>query len=99
MRTKARSDQMLGVEVCDLGIDELSAADSAALLDVIDREGVVLLRDSSLTTESFLRCARSLGRPQVYPIDVYRHPEHPEIYVSSNLKINEKRFGVARTGD
>lgn len=94
-----RTDGGPGVEIAGLDIRQIGDADARFLKDLVYRDRVVVLRgDTAPAPADFIAFARRLGAPQVYPIDSYHHPEHPELYISSNISKNGKRYGVARTG-
>ena len=68
------------------------------------RHRLVILKDQRLSPREYVAFARRLGEPIVYLQEHYRHPDHPEIFVSSNEKATsrdgqENKIGVARAGD
>lgn len=65
---------------------------------LVYRHKLVVLRGMSLTTHEYVAFARNFGEPQIYFQNNYHHPEHPEIFVSSNQPYEGKKFGVAGTG-
>ncbi|ATB37756.1 dioxygenase [Cystobacter fuscus] len=66
--------------------------------NVLYRRRFILFRGQKLSTTEYIDFARKLGTPQVYLQDNYHHPEHPEIFISSNVSINSRKMGVSRTG-
>ncbi len=48
--------------------------------------------------DAYLAFARALGTPEPYFQAHYHHPEHPEVFVSSNVPLDGKKVGVAGTG-
>jgi taurine dioxygenase len=62
------------------------------------RHKLVVFRNQRLTNTEYIEFARGLGRPQVYFQKNYHHPNHPEIFVSSNVPENGKKVGVSGTG-
>jgi (R)-3-[(carboxymethyl)amino]fatty acid dioxygenase/decarboxylase len=99
LEAKLRADGGPGVELCGVDVRVFTATDAARLREIIYRERVVVLRDQTrLAPADYIAFSRLLGTPQIYPIDSYHHPDHPELYISSNLRFDGKRYGVARTG-
>lgn len=77
---------------------EVSKEVRQSILDLVYRRRLVVMRGMHLSTREFVQLATHFGRPQVYFQDHYHHPEFPEIFVSSNMPHNGKKFGVAGTG-
>jgi taurine dioxygenase len=74
----------------DAEVNELKAA--------MYQHKLVVLRDQTLDEAAYLAFAKRLGTPQVYLQANYHHPQHPEIFVSSNVLENGRKVGVAGTG-
>lgn len=68
------------------------------LKQLVYQHKLVVLRRLKFTCQEYVRFARNFGTPQVYFQPNYHHPEHPEIFVSSNVPHNGAKFGVAGTG-
>lgn len=83
------------LDVRDLHAD---SAEIFALREQIYRHRLVTLRNQQLTAAEYVAFCHKLGRPQVYFQDNYHHPEHPEIFVSSNVNQPGEKVGVAGTG-
>lgn len=83
-----------------IGFDVSSAedADFAALKRLVYTEGIVVLRGQRLTPAEFVELGRRLGRIEVYYEPMYHHPEHREIFVSSNIPADGSPVGVPQTG-
>ena len=88
----------LGVEVSGLDISEITAEQAKALLDVVHRSKLAVISTKDFDEAAYVRFARALGEPQVYLQSHYHHPNHPEIFVSSTVKHDGKKFGVRGTG-
>lgn len=88
----------IGAEVRDLDLRRPTAADVAAIRELVVRHKLVVFRDQQFTDDEYVAMARRFGRPQVYFQDHYHHPRHPEIFVSSNVPMDGKKVGVAGTG-
>lgn len=60
---------------------------------------LVVLKNQDLDEATYVAFAKKLGRPQIYFQPQYHHPQHPEIFVSSNVKeLQGKHMGVSGTG-
>ncbi|MDN5721499.1 TauD/TfdA family dioxygenase [Corynebacterium sp.] len=85
----------MGAEI--RGIDPASpgSVDMAELRRLVYTHKLVVLKDVHPTPEQFLALGRSLGTVVPYYEKMYRHPDHPEIFVSST---DPMAGGVPKTG-
>ncbi len=60
---------------------------------------LVVVRAVELTPAQQIDLARRLGRPVPFVMSKYRHPEYPELMISSNEVRDNKPIGVARVGN
>ncbi len=91
----------IGAEIIGLDVNELSdnAPELALIRQLIYKNKLVVLRGQELTAEGYVAFTRKLGRPQVYFQPQYHHPDHAEIFVSSNvIEADGKKLGVSGTG-
>jgi taurine dioxygenase len=91
----------IGAEIKGLDVNTLTAQapEIAKIRELIYKNKLVVLREQSLTAEQYVAFTRKLGRPQVYFQPQYHHPDHPEVFVSSNvIEANGKKLGVSGTG-
>ena len=98
--TEAKPGQM-GAEIRGLDITEIEAGSPVIkrIRDLLYTNKLVVLRGQDLTPEEYVDFTRKLGRPQVYFQPQYHHPDHAEIFVSSNVvEADGKRLGVSGTG-
>lgn len=77
---------------------ELPREAVARIKQLVYQHKLVVLQRLKFTCQEYVRFARNFGTPQVYFQPNYHHPEHPEIFVSSNQEYNGAKFGVAGTG-
>ena len=77
---------------------DLDSAQMKQLKQALYASRLVILKDQSLTEQQFCDFARAFGEPVPYLQTNYHHPDHPLIFVSSNVKSMGKQMGVARTG-
>jgi taurine dioxygenase len=88
----------IGARVTDVDVRALRSEEAAALKAAVYQHKLVVLEEQRPSAEEYIAFARQLGRVQVYFQDNYHHPDHPEIFVSSNVPENGKKVGVAGTG-
>ncbi|MFI9236401.1 TauD/TfdA dioxygenase family protein [Streptomyces sp. NPDC053079] len=69
------------------------------LVEQLHQRELVVVRGLELTPEQQIDLASRLGRPVPFVISKYRHPDYPEIMISSNEVKNDKPVGVARVGN
>ncbi len=84
-----------GLDVRDLAPD---APELEQIRQSIYRNKLMVIRGQDLTPEEYIAFTRKLGTPQIYFQENYHHPEHPEIFVSSNVNKEGEKVGVAGTG-
>jgi taurine dioxygenase len=89
----------MGVTVEQFDAAQATAEEIALLKELVYRERIVVLKDQDLTAAEFVTLGRLFGEPEVYYEPMYRHPEHEEIFVSSNVPTGDGRVGVPRTGE
>jgi (R)-3-[(carboxymethyl)amino]fatty acid dioxygenase/decarboxylase len=77
---------------------ELSEDVCRTIKDLVYRHRLVVIPGMALQAREYVSFARNFGTPQVYFQDHYHHPEHPEIFVSSNVPYKGEKFGVSGTG-
>ncbi len=82
------------------GIDAKLASNSEieTLKDLLYKNRLIVLKDQSLDEQEYCNLARRFGYPVPYLQENYHHPDFPLIFVSSNVKVDGKKIGVARTG-
>lgn len=82
------------------GFDHRTATEEnvATLKRAIYQDKIVLLKGQDLKPEQFLDLGRRLGRPETYYEPMYHHPDHEQIFVSSNVPEGGRQIGVPRTG-
>lgn len=94
----SRDSGRLGFVVEGLRVADLDASGAARLREFVYANKLVVLRGLEMSDEEYIALARALGEPQIYFQPNYRHPDHPEIFVSANVPIDGRKVGVAGTG-
>nr|WP_184574012.1 TauD/TfdA family dioxygenase [Streptomyces zagrosensis] len=83
-----------------LELDVLAAPDTelAALKKKVYEHKIVILKGQHLSPAEFVTFGQRLGEVETYYQPMYHHPEHKEIFVSSNVKQEGQQVGVPQTG-
>ncbi|MET8902560.1 TauD/TfdA family dioxygenase [Streptomyces sp. NPDC004538] len=89
---------ILGAIVEDFDHTTASDADVDRLKQAVYTKKIAVLKDQDLSPRQFLALGERLGRPETYYEPMYRHPEVPEVFVSSNVPENGRQIGVPKTG-
>ncbi|MFT4710798.1 MAG: taurine dioxygenase [Planctomycetota bacterium] len=88
----------IGVRIAGLSPETLTAEIAAGIRSLVYEHKLVYFQGMDLDDERYIELAARIGRPQVYFQENYHHPDHPEIFVSSNLPFRGEKIGVAGTG-
>jgi (R)-3-[(carboxymethyl)amino]fatty acid dioxygenase/decarboxylase len=82
------------------GVDAKAATPAVIkeLKDLLYRNRLIVIKDQILSEQEYCDFAHQLGLPVPYLQSNYHHPDHPLIFVSSNVQKDGKQIGVARTG-
>ncbi|NEO53124.1 MAG: TauD/TfdA family dioxygenase [Okeania sp. SIO3B5] len=98
MKVHKPQRESIGAEVLDLDVKLTSSAEAIAIKELVYDHKLVIFRNQSLNEKQYLEFSQKIGTPQIYPQDNYHHPDHPEIFVSSNILKDGKKFGMPGTG-
>ena len=90
--------EQIGIQILDLDVALVTPREIEEIKQLVYDYKLVIFREQKINDNQYLEFAQKIGTPQVYPQDNYHHPEHPEIFVSSNLLRDGKKFGVRGTG-
>lgn len=84
----------LGAEITGLDLSrDVSPADAERVRDLFYRHQVITVRGQDISPEGFIRFAEIFGAIEPFFISSYNHPEHPQIYVLSNVRKDGKPIG------
>jgi taurine dioxygenase len=92
------SNSSIGAEVSDVDAKTITAEQAQEIKELVYQHKLVVFRNQNLSKVEYIAFARMFGEPQIYMQKNYHHPDHPEIFVSSNVPENGKKVGVAGTG-
>ena len=88
----------IGVRIAGLAPEAITADIAAGIRELIYEHKMVYFQGMDLNDQRYIELAGRIGRPQVYFQENYHHPDHPEIFVSSNLPFRGSKIGVSGTG-
>lgn len=92
-------DTALGAEVRGLDLSApIEDAEFATLEEAYRNRSVLLFRDQDLTPEQHIDFSRRFGKLEIHVLDQWRHSEHPEILIVSNVKDGDRHIGVPHAG-
>lgn len=88
----------IGFEILDIDAAAITQDQVARVKQLVYEHKLVIFRKQAMLSEQYIAFAKKLGTPQIYFQENYHHPDHPEIFVSSNVLENGEKVGVAGTG-
>jgi alpha-ketoglutarate-dependent taurine dioxygenase len=98
MKVTPQEDQKMGVAIEGFNALHAPSDDVTKVLDLVYKHKIVVLKDQYLTPTEFVAMGRRMGDPETYYQPMYHHPEHKEIFVSSNVPEGGRQVGVPQTG-
>ena len=84
-----------------LGVDLSRALDDATFAEIEqlwDEYGVIVLKDQKITPDQQIAFSQRFGEQEPYMLGEFLLPNHPEIFVVSNIIENGKPIGMADAG-
>lgn len=88
----------IGAEISNVDIRTISDGDVETIKRQLYERKLVVIRGQFPSEEDYITFARRFGTPQIYLQPNYHHPEHKEIFVSSNEQYQGRKIGVRGTG-
>jgi taurine dioxygenase len=89
----------LGAEVCGLDLARpLAPGVVQALQFALGENGILLFREASLAPEQHIAFSRQFGALESHVVGEFNLPDHPEIFVVSNVKEEGKLKGAVYAG-
>jgi len=86
---------LFGSEVLDVDLAaDLDDATFGAIEKAFNESSVVLFRGQHISDAQHVRFSRRLGELEIHVLKEYVKPEHPELYVLSNIVENGKPLGT-----
>ncbi|MCI3953610.1 MAG: TauD/TfdA family dioxygenase [Burkholderiales bacterium] len=91
---------LFGAEIEDVDLSQdLDDQTFARIEQTFNQRSVVLFRNQRITHAQHVRFSRRLGELEIHVLREYVRPEHPEIYVLSNIIENGKPLGIKDAGN
>lgn len=88
----------LGHEIAGVELSTINNEDLKELVDLYATYGVVVVRNQTLTPEEHVEFSRKIAPLERFFLERYNLPEHPEIFVVSNIIENGKPIGMGDAG-
>lgn len=91
---------LFGVEIEDVDLSqELDDRTFARIEQAFNERSVVLFRNQRITDAQHVAFSRRFGELEIHVLREYVRPEHPEIYVLSNIVENGRPVGIKDAGN
>lgn len=91
---------LFGSEVLDVDLaTDLDNASLGAIEKAFNETSVVLFRGQRVSDAQHVRFSRRLGELEIHVLKEYVKPDHPELYVLSNIVENGKPVGIKDAGN
>ena len=92
------TDRPIGHEIRGVDLRDVDDATVREIGQAFDTHGVIVFRDQSLTPDDQLAFCRRLGPLDRFVLERFNHPQHPEIFVVSNILEDGRPIGMADAG-
>jgi len=87
---------VLGAQIQGVDLGAITGGQARDLLAAVHHHALVRCKGQNMTVHQYVELGEKLGTIMPYPDERYRHPEHPGVFVSSNVKA--RTMGMARSG-
>lgn len=87
-----------GVKISEIDLNKISLEEAAIILQKLYEHGFLVFDEQKLTEKEYIALGKKLGTLRIFLDPEYAHPEFSEIFVVSNVKRKNKRFGMNRVG-
>ncbi|KVM74842.1 TauD/TfdA dioxygenase family protein [Burkholderia stagnalis] len=92
--------EYVGAEIHDITIRNIRNPEiRAQVLQALHDNELLIFKHLEISPGEQVELARLIGEPVPFVMNQYRHPEHPEIMISSNEVVDGKAYGVPRVGN
>jgi len=90
---------LFGAEIVEVDLSgKLDDATFSVIEAAYSQHSVLLFRGQNMTDEQHVDFSRRLGELEVHVLREFSKPEHPEVYVLSNIVENGKPIGIKDAG-
>jgi taurine dioxygenase len=87
---------VLGAQIHGVDLGAITGEQARAILAAVHHHALVRFKGQNMSVHQYVEFGDKLGTIMPYPDERYRHPEHPGVFVSSNVK--GRTMGMARSG-
>lgn len=87
-----------GAEIFGVDLHKASAAERAAVVDLFQRHGAILLRNQKLTPDDLETFVSAFGEPEDHTLKEFTLPGHPKVYILSNRTKDGVPIGAHNDG-
>lgn len=87
---------ILGAHVRGVDLSAITGEQARGVLAAVHRHALVRFKGQNMSVHQYVELGEKLGTIMPYPDERYCHPEHPGVFVSSNVK--GRTMGMARSG-
>jgi taurine dioxygenase len=89
----------LGASITDIDLSEpLDAQEFSAVLKALSNHGVVWFPDQNISAPQLKAFSARFGSLEVNVANTYQEPNHPEVMILSNIKVDGKPIGLSDAG-
>lgn len=85
---------VIGAEIRGIDLERLDDEGFDALYRAFLQHQLLVIRDQSLSPAQQVALTQRFGEPDIHVLRQYNHPQHPEIFVLSNRKVDGKPLGI-----
>lgn len=87
-----------GAVIEGMDLRSATAEDAARIRELLYENKVLVIRNQSMNEAEYVEFARKMGEPVRFVDPNYQHPDHPDIFVVTNMKSKGKKIGMDRVG-
>jgi taurine dioxygenase len=89
-------NRVLGAQIHGVDLGAITGGQARDILAAVHHHALLRVKGQKMTVHQYVEFGEKLGTIMPYPDERYRHPEHPGVFVSSNVK--GRTMGMARSG-
>ena len=87
---------VLGAQIHGVDLGAITGGQARDILAAVHHHALVRVKGQKVSVHQYVEFGDKLGTIMPYPDERYQHPEHPGVFVSSNVK--GRTMGMARSG-
>ncbi|MEZ4295167.1 MAG: TauD/TfdA family dioxygenase [Polyangiaceae bacterium] len=89
-------ESSFGARVHGVDLRTITKDTAREILAAVHQHALVRFKNQKMSVAEYVELGEKLGTIMPYPDERYRHPEHPGVFVSSNVR--SRTMGMARSG-